>query len=106
VTAHEALDGENGLLRICDGLALSDLADKALTGFGEGDYRGGGAGAFLICDDGRLTGFHDGHDGIRRSKVDTNDFAHFVLLKDLLWMNAWSAARFVRTALALLDYEI
>ena len=47
VAAHEALDGENGLLGVGDGLALGDLADETLAGFGECDDGGSGARTFL-----------------------------------------------------------
>jgi len=35
---HEALDGENGVLWVGDGLALGDLADEALAGLREADH--------------------------------------------------------------------
>ena len=35
--AHEALDREDGVAGVGDGLALGELADQPLAGLGEGD---------------------------------------------------------------------
>ncbi len=44
--ADQALDRENGVVGVGDGLALGRLADQALAVLGEGDDRRRGARAF------------------------------------------------------------
>ena len=74
--AHEALDGENGVFGIGDGLTLGDLANQPLTSFGECHYRRRGAVPFLVCNDRGLSAFHDGDAGIRGAKVNAYDLSH------------------------------
>ena len=76
LAAHEALDGEDGVLRVGDGLALGDGADEALAALREGDDRRGGATAFSVLDDGRLAALEDGHARVRRAEVDADGLAH------------------------------
>src|SRR5262249_12546089 len=72
--AHEALDGEHGVLGIGDGLALGDLTDETLAVLRESDDGGGRATAFGVRDHDRVTAFHDRDDGVRRPEIDANDF--------------------------------
>ena len=81
--ADEALDREDGALRIGDRLALGRLADEPLAVVGEGDDRGRGAHALRIFDDLRRLAFHDGDARIGRAEVDADDLAH-VLASSLL----------------------
>ena len=74
--AHEALDRENRVFGIGDGLSLCDLTDQALALLRETDDRWSGAIAFLVNDDGGLAAFHDRDDRVGRAEVDSNDFAH------------------------------
>ena len=53
LAAHEPLDGEDGVLRVRDCLALGDLADEALAVLREADDRRGRATAFGVGDDDR-----------------------------------------------------
>ena len=76
LAADQALDGEEGVFRVGDRLALGLLADQPLAAFGEGDHRRGGAGAFRVGDDDRLAAFHDGDAGVGRPQVDADDFSH------------------------------
>ena len=76
LAAHEALDRENRVLGVGDGLALGDLADQPLAFFGEADDGRRRASAFLVHDDGGLPAFHDRDDRVGRAEVDSNDFAH------------------------------
>ena len=98
--AHEALDGEDGVLRIGNGLAFGHLADEPLPTFGEGHNRRCGAGSFLIGDDRGLAGFYHGHAGIGGAQVDTDDFSHCkILLKPMRMMacrpeSRWSTTEF------------
>ena len=46
LAAHETLHGEDGVLRVGDGLTLGGLADKALAALGESNDRRGRAGSF------------------------------------------------------------
>ena len=74
--AHEALDREDGVLGVGDGLALRHLADEPFTALGERHDRRRQPAALGVGDDHRLATFHDGHNGIGGAQVDTNDFAH------------------------------
>ena len=76
LAAHEALDGEDGVLRVGDRLALGDGADEALARLGEGDDGRRGAAALGVLDDGRLAALEDGHARVRRAEVDTDGLAH------------------------------
>ena len=61
LAADQPLDGEEGAVRIGDGLALGDLADQPLAAVGEGHHRGGGAVAFDVIDDLGVAAFHHRH---------------------------------------------
>ena len=76
----QSLDGEQGLFRVGEGLALGGLADKPLVTVGKGDHRGGRARAFGVFDHTGVLAIHDGDAGIRSSKVNTNNFGHDMLL--------------------------
>jgi hypothetical protein len=76
LAAHEALDGEDGVLRVGDGLPLGDRADEALAALREGDDGGGGAAALGVLDDGRLAALEDGHARVRGAEVDADGLAH------------------------------
>ena len=78
--ADQALDREEGVLRIGHRLALGRLADQPLAVVGEGDDRGRGARALRILDDLGVLAVHDGDAGIGRAEVDADDFGHFVCL--------------------------
>ena len=71
LAAHETLHGEDGVLRVGDGLALGGLADKALAALAEGNDRWGRAGAFGVFQNDRLAAFHHGHAGVGRSQIDS-----------------------------------
>ena len=78
LAAHEALDGEDGVLRVRDGLALGDRADEALAGLRERDDGRGRAAALRVLDDRGLAAFEDGHARVRGAQVDANGLAHGV----------------------------
>jgi hypothetical protein len=65
-TADQALDAENGVFGVGDGLALGRLADKALV-VREGNDRGRGARPFRVLDNAGLAAIHDGNAGVRGS---------------------------------------
>ena len=75
---HEALDGEDGVLGVGDGLPLGDGADQLLPGLGEGHNGRGGAAALGVRDDGRLAAFQHGHSRVGRAQVDADDLAHYI----------------------------
>ena len=52
------------------------LADQPLAGLAERNDRGGDAATLRILNDRGLIALHDGHNGVRRAKVDADDFAH------------------------------
>ena len=76
LAADQALDREQGVLRIGDGLALGRLADQHFIVLGEGDDRGRGAIALAVLDHARLAAFHDGHARIGGAQIDADDLAH------------------------------
>jgi len=78
LAADQALCREDGVLRVGDGLTLGGLADHALARFGESDDGRSRARAFRVRDDHRLATFHDGHTGVRRTKIDAEDVTHNV----------------------------
>src|SRR6185437_12918189 len=76
LAAHEALDREDGVLRVGDGLALGDRAHEALAGSREGDNGGGRATALGVLDHGGLAALEHGHARIRRAEVDAYGLGH------------------------------
>jgi hypothetical protein len=57
------------------------LSDQALPRLAERDDRRREPAAFSVLDDRGLVAFHDGDNGIGRSQVDTDDFAHVSSIK-------------------------
>ena len=80
LAAHEALDGEDGVVGVGDGLALGRGADEALAILLEGDDGRRRPAAFRVRDDDGFGAFHHGDDGVRRAEVDTDNLAHCVVL--------------------------
>ena len=80
VAAHLPLDGGDGAVGVCDGLALGHLAHHALAGLGEGHDGRGGAVALGVGDDDGLAALHHGHAGIGGAQIDTDNFRHSVVL--------------------------
>ena len=74
--AHEPLDREDGVLGVGDLLVLGDLADQPLALVREADDRGGQPPAGCIDQHLGRRALHDGHDGLRRAQVYSDDFAH------------------------------
>ena len=64
VRAHLTLDGDDGPVRVGDGLALGHLAHHALAVLGEGDHRGGRTVTLRVGDDDRLAALHDSHTAV------------------------------------------
>ncbi len=75
-TTNQALDGENGLFRIGNGLALGRLTDETLTVVGEGDNGRGRPHALGILDNFRCLAIHNGDARIRGAEIDPNDLSH------------------------------
>ena len=76
LTAHEALDREDGVGRIGHRLALGHGAHEALAGLGERDDRGSRATTLGVLDHRRLAPFEDGHTRVGRPEVDSYGLAH------------------------------
>ena len=72
LAADQALDREQGVLRVGDRLALGRLADQHFAVLGERDDRRRGAIAFAVLDHARLAAFHDRDAGIRGAEVDAD----------------------------------
>ena len=93
VTApDQALDGEQGVFRVGDRLALGRLAHEALAILGERHHRGRGPRAFRVLDHLGLGPVHDGDAGIGGSEVDSDDFRHYACFP-LLAIGAWVRKR-------------
>ena len=75
--ADQALDGEEGVLGIGDGLSLGGKPDDDLAVIGEGDHRGRGAHAFGILDDLGILSLHHRDAGIGSAEIDTDHFRHY-----------------------------
>ncbi len=80
LAAHEALDREDRVLRVGDGLALGDRADEALAGGRERDDGRGRAAALGVLDDGGLATLEHGHARVRRAEVDAYGLGHVRML--------------------------
>src|SRR5262249_34735720 len=78
--AHEALDREDGVLGVGDGLPLGHLTDQDLAVLGEGDDRRCQPAAFLVGNHRGLAAFHYSDDRVRGAEVAADDFAHGVLV--------------------------
>jgi NAD-specific glutamate dehydrogenase len=76
LAAHEALDGEDRVLGIGDGLALGDRAHEPLAALGERDDRRRGATTLRVLDHGGLAALEDGHARVRRAQVDADGLGH------------------------------
>ena len=74
--AHEALDGEDGVFRVGDGLALGHLAHQALAALGEGDDGGGSARTLFIRNDFWLAALHDSDARVGGAEIDSDHFSH------------------------------
>ncbi|EAQ03925.1 putative NAD-specific glutamate dehydrogenase encoded in antisensegene pair with dnaKJ [Pseudooceanicola batsensis HTCC2597] len=74
-TADQALDAEDRVGGVRDGLPLGRLTDEPLF-VGEGDDRRGRARTFGVFDDLGLRPIHDGNAGVGGAKVDTDHFGH------------------------------
>jgi hypothetical protein len=72
----QALDGEEGALRIRHRLALGRLADEALAFIRECDDGRRRARPFRVLDDLGLRALHHGDAGIGCPEIDTDDFTH------------------------------
>jgi hypothetical protein len=72
--AHEALDREDRVLRVGDGLALGHLTDEPLAVLREADDRRRRATTLGVGDHDGVAAFHDRDDGVRRPEIDANDF--------------------------------
>jgi hypothetical protein len=71
-----ALDRADRPVDVGDALALGDLAGQDLTVLRERDDGRGGASAFGVRDDGGLSTFEYGDDGVRRTEVDADCTGH------------------------------
>ena len=77
--ADQALDAEDGVLGVGDGLPLGGLADQRLV-LRIADDGGRGARAFRVLDDAGLAAIHDGDAAVGGPEVDTDDLCHMSVL--------------------------
>ncbi len=76
LATDQSLNCINGIRRVCDGLALRDLSDQALTFVRESDHAGGGAPAFFIGDDLDRAAFEHGDAAVGSPQIDSDDLTH------------------------------
>ena len=75
-TAHEPLDGKDGVRRVRDRLPLRNFSDETLAGLRNAHDRGGRTAAFGVGDDGGLPALHHGDNRVGRPQINTDDLAH------------------------------
>jgi hypothetical protein len=73
---HEALDGEDGVLRVGDCLPLGYLAHQPLAALGKGDDRGGRPRTFFVRNHFGLAAFKDGYARVGGAQIDTDNLCH------------------------------
>jgi hypothetical protein len=76
LAAHEALDGEDRVLRVRDLLALCGRPDEPLAVTRERDDGRSRAPALGVRDDGRLAPLEHGHRRVGRAEVDSDCLCH------------------------------
>ena len=75
-TAHEALDREDGVGGVGDGLVLGRLANDTVAVGAEAHDGRGGTVALGVDDDRGLAALEDRHRGVGGAQVDTKNLAH------------------------------
>src|SRR5690606_32358993 len=83
-TADQALHRVQGVVRVGHGLALSRLANQNLAIIGVGDDRRSGTTTLGVLDDLDAAVFQNGDTGVGSPQVDTDDFAHVQVLRNLV----------------------
>ncbi len=79
LAADQPLDGEDGVVRVGDRLALGDLPDQPIAVLGEADDRRGGTASLAVGDHLRRAALHDGGAAVGSAEVDTENFRHWPL---------------------------
>ena len=82
-TAHEALDREDGVLRVGDSLVLCCLADDAVSVRTEAHNGRRCTVALGVNDNGRLAALKNGHSRVGCTKVDSQNLSHGLFLPSL-----------------------
>ena len=80
LSAHEALDREDRVLRVHHRLALGRRADQPIAGVGEGDDRWGRAASLGVLEHARVAALEHGYAGVGRTEVDADSLCHWALL--------------------------
>ena len=78
--AHEALDGEDGVLRVGDGLALGHLAHQPLAALGEADNGRRSARTLFIGNDLGLAALQDRDARVGGAEIDSDNLCHGCIL--------------------------
>ena len=79
--AHMALNGRYRAVGVRNRLILCQTSDKTLTVLRKADHRRGDAAALRVRDNGRFAALHHRDNRVRRTKVNTNYFSHFIFLQ-------------------------
>ena len=80
LAAHKTLDRIKRILRVRNCLTLCDLADQTVAVLCKCDDRRCCTPAFAVSDNDGFAALHDRNDRVRRSKVNTDYFAHILYL--------------------------
>ena len=100
LAADEALDGEQRVGRVGDGLALGRRADQDLAIIHVGDDGRRGAGTFGVLDDLGGVALHDRDARVGGAQVNTDDFSHVCSssgIQESRWQVCGRAARRLQT---------
>ena len=100
LAADEALDGEQRVGRVGDGLALGRRADQDLAIFHVGDDGRRGAGTLGVLDDLGGVALHDRDARVGGAQVNTDDFSHVrcsLGIQGSRWQVCGRAARLLQT---------
>ena len=99
LASDQALDGEQRVGGIGDGLALGALADQCLA-VREGDDGRRGAVALGVLDDPRFAAVHHGDARVRGAEVDADDLCHALSLSVVSCLEPLGPLRCVRTTVS------
>ena len=89
---HEPLDGEDGVLGVCDSLTFCGVSDLTLSAVSESDDRRSCPLSFVVDDDCRLVTFHNCDAAVGGTKVYSDNFSHDY---DFLFFSCCSLATFL-----------
>ena len=85
IGTHISLDGRNRVLSVGYRLTFCRLADQTLSVLCESHYRRCRPRAFLVCDNRRLSTFHNCHAAVCCSQINSNNLSHDVFPPEIFF---------------------